>query len=149
MEPKLFTGIWLGICPRTDEALVSTKEGLVRASTVKRTPLEKAFVAEEVLGVEITPAGVERRAMMGAGEDDSGEQEVIKLDRTEEVRGVKRFRISKEDFAEIGMTDGCPGCKAIRAGRPAQNHTEACRRRVENHLKESVQGKLRLDRAEN
>ena len=128
MEPKFFAGICLGVCPRTDEALISTRDGLVRASTVKRKPPETAFVADELLKVQITPAGMERRAMHGAGDEDDGEQEVVKLDRTEEAPGVKRMKIMKNDFDEIGLTDGCPGCNAIRAGKPSQNHAEACRR---------------------
>ena len=148
MEPKFFAGIWLGVCPRTDEALIGTKEGLVRANTVKRKPLETAFVADELLSVKITPAGMERRVMHGAGAEDDGEQDVVKLDRTEEAPGVKRMKIMKGDFDEIGFTDGCPGCNAVRTGKPSQNHTEACRRRVEGYLKESKQGQQRLDKAE-
>ena len=43
MEPKFFSGVWLGASPRTDEALIGTDKGLVRASTVKRKPIESAF----------------------------------------------------------------------------------------------------------
>ena len=135
MEPNLFAGIWLGVCPRTDEALIGTKDGLVRANTVKRKPLETAFVADELLKVQITPAGMKQRAKHGAGDEDDGEQEVVKLVRAEEAPGVKGMKNMKVDFDEIGLTDGCPGCNAIRAGKPSQNHTKACRRRVENHLR--------------
>ena len=117
MEPKFFSGLWLGACPRTDEALIGTDKGLVRANTVKRKPIESAFVADEVLNVKITPGGMERRVMHGAGDEDDGEQDVVKLDRTEEVPGAKRMKIMKDDFEEIGFTDGCPGCNAIRAGK--------------------------------
>ena len=47
---------------------------------------------------------------------------------------------------KIGFTPGCPGCKAVNRGLPAQNHTELFRYRVEEHVK--VHGKERLDQAE-
>ena len=55
----------MGVCPRNDEALIGTKDGLVRANTVKRKPVEAAFVADELLSIKITPAGMERRVMHG------------------------------------------------------------------------------------
>ena len=118
---------------------------MVRANTLKRRPREKAFIAEELLEIQITPAGMEKRAMLGASNEDDGEQEVVKLDRTEETLGFKRLRINKEDFDEIGLTDGCPGCNAIRTDKPSQSHTESCRRRVERHLGESREGRERLE----
>ena len=43
-------------------------------------------------------------------------------------------RITREDVVRIGFTLNCPGCKAISRNAPAQNHTEACRARIEEEL---------------
>ena len=45
LEPKFEKGIWLGVCPRTDEATVGTPAGIVRAGTVKRQAIEDAWKA--------------------------------------------------------------------------------------------------------
>ena len=36
LEPKFEKGVWLGVCPSTDEATIGTPAGIVRAGTVKR-----------------------------------------------------------------------------------------------------------------
>ena len=125
------------MCPRSDEALIGTKDGLVRANTVKRKPIEQAFDAKEVLEINVGPSSASRRTMLGSEDDDDVGQEVIKMDKTEEAATAKRMRIVRSDFEEIGFTDGCPGCSAIQSEMPAKNHSEQCRRRVETHLNES------------
>ena len=36
LEPKFEKEIWLGVCPWTDEAIIGTPAGVVRAGAVKR-----------------------------------------------------------------------------------------------------------------
>ena len=55
---------------------------------------------------------------------------------TEPQREIKRrARITREEVARAGYTIGCPGCKAVSRNAPSQNHTEACRKRIEETLK--------------
>ena len=42
LEPKFEQGIWLVVRPRTDEAIIGTSGGTVRAGTVKRQAIEEA-----------------------------------------------------------------------------------------------------------
>ena len=46
----------------------------------------------------------------------------------------RRARITREDVVRVGFTINCPGCKAISRNAPPQNHTEACRTRIEQAL---------------
>ena len=55
LEPKFESGIWLGVCPRTDEAIIGTPAGVVRAGSVKRRTLEEAWKAAELLAIKETP----------------------------------------------------------------------------------------------
>ena len=54
-ELKFEKGVWLGVCPRTDEAIVGTTTGIARAGTVKRQRSEEACNAEQLLAISITP----------------------------------------------------------------------------------------------
>ena len=55
---------------------------------------------------------------------------------TEPQREIKRrARITREEVARAGFTVGCPGCRAVSRNAPSQNHTEACRKRIEETLK--------------
>ena len=46
--------------------------------------------------------------------------------------------LSRKDFERHGLTDGCPGCCdiSIRSGRISAHHV-ACRRRMENAIREA------------
>ena len=46
----------------------------------------------------------------------------------------RRTRITREDVKKFGYSLNCPGCRAISRGAPAENHTEACRTRIEAEL---------------
>ena len=46
----------------------------------------------------------------------------------------RSFRITKEDIERVGYSDGCEGGNAMRASKPAQRHSEYCRRRVQDYL---------------
>ena len=38
----------------------------------------------------------------------------------------------------MGFTVGCPGCRAVNRGLPAVNHSEACRNRIEQHMRDNA-----------
>ena len=42
----------------------------------------------------------------------------------------RRLKITRADLSTHGYSARCDGCRAALAGRPAQNHSEECRRRV-------------------
>merc|ERR1712002_1273487 len=46
----------------------------------------------------------------------------------------RRARITRADIIKMGFTIGCPGCRAISSNAPSQNHTEACRARIETAM---------------
>ena len=41
-----------------------------------------------------------------------------------------RFRITKTELRKHGYSARCDGCKAALEGKPSQNHSEECRRRM-------------------
>ena len=149
LEPKFEHGVWLGACPRTDEAVIGTSTGIVRAGTVKRQAVEDAWSSTSLLSVSITPrtAGkLSKRHELTVEGDE--ENKVIKVDESELPVDPKRFRITKDDIERIGYSEGCVGCNAIRQSKPTQRHSKYCRRRVQEDLKGSEEGRQRLEKAE-
>ena len=73
---------------------------------------------------------------------------LIKVDDTEAIGDPRRCRITKQDIDNVGYSDGCVGCNAMRAGKAAQRHSKYCRRRVQDELKGTEEGRQRLDKAE-
>ena len=62
--------------------------------------------------------------------------------------GIRRVRLNPSDFKVHGFTPGCPGCTAIKNGSVSQNHSEACRSRMENCLRGTPQGSKRIKDSE-
>ena len=58
----------------------------------------------------------------------------------------RRAGISKQDYRDHGYTPGCPGCIAIVRGTARQGHSEECRKRMEECLKDDERIKRARDR---
>ena len=72
----------------------------------------------------------------------------MKFDESEMPGDPRRLRITKEDIERVGFSDGCVGCNVMRQGKTAQRHSEYCRRRVQEDLRNTEEGRERLDKAE-
>ena len=59
---------------------------------------------------------------------------------------IQRERITKKDIDEFGATIGCQGCNAIKDNKRAQAHSDRCRSRIEECLRNTPHGAERLDR---
>ena len=75
-------------------------------------------------------------------------EKVINVDESEVPGDPRMFRINKGDIERVGYSDGCVSCNAKRASKPAQRHSEYCRRRVQENQKGSEEGRQRLEKAE-
>ena len=67
-------------------------------------------------------------------------------------RGPQRTRLMAKYFRDFGFTEGCPGCNTRLPGRNLlpemlQNHSEACRSRIESCLAGTTWGQARLNHA--
>ena len=56
LESSWFEGVWLGHARGSSEALVGTKDGVVRAWTIRRMPEEERWNAEAITEMQGTPA---------------------------------------------------------------------------------------------
>ena len=72
------------------------------------------------------------------------------LEKAREKTGLRarRVRLEKEDFITHGYTQGCPGCQALREEQPPRKHSEICRQRIEQALRQSEAGRERVERGE-
>ena len=131
LDPKFEKGVWLGVCPRTDEAIIGTPCRLVPAGTVKRQASEDAWKASSLLSISTTPwtTGKQSKRHEPTAEKDE-EEKIVKVDESEMPGDPRRSCITKEDIERVGVSDGCVGCNAMRHGKNAQRHSDYCRRRV-------------------
>ena len=66
VDPKFHDGIWLGLRMKSDESIIGTPNGVIKAKTVRRLPEDQRWSAEEVLNIRGRPSnpvpGVGRRS---------------------------------------------------------------------------------------
>ena len=152
IESKWSEGYLLGFCRRTSEAIAGTKDGVIRAGTLRRVGAHRRWDAEvldAVRGVRWTrdpdAEEVHDKLLVRMLSEDEKKQ----LERPAPETGPKtvyRIRLTRDYFIEKGFTNGCLGCKAILEGSGARGHTEACRRRTEEIMRNTSEGQDRLKR---
>ena len=148
LQSRFLSGVMMGV--QGAEYLVMTGDGAVRAHSLRRVPMESRWDKEIILQMKGTPwaprgGGVEEP--IPATRPGSQQVEEPVAGGNQEVPERRRMRMEKEDFIEHQYTPGCRGCTNLQAGRPAQGHSEKCRKRMEEELKKTAGGAARVARA--
>ena len=154
MEAKWEDGIWLGQARASNESLVGTRKGVVRAFAIKRSDEAKRWDAEMIKELKGTPQrpnleapGIEVpiRIHVPRPEEVTEEQTFDNSRSEETARGAY---LKPRDFEKYGWTKGCEGCRRLRTGgMQARPHTQECRERMEAEL--AREENPRCKRAEN
>ena len=147
-------GAFLGYRSQSGETMVGTADGVFKTRTVKRMPMEKRWSPDTISLV----VGLPWKPMPGDDTVDDVmpmvqihiQDDGIPIERPrcrDEHALPRRVYIQRRDVEQHGGTQGCPGCRAILTGKPAVNHSEPCRTRLEGKMRETRHGKAKLDGA--
>ena len=129
----------MGHTRNTSEVLIGTDEGIVKAWSVRRLPVEEQWDAERVSRIKGSPKSWE----IDAGEESHDSDLEDEENRQEEVEFLlpvtrlgekKSMYLSRRDFNRHGYTDGCVGCRAIASGvqgRTGIAHSRECKKLME------------------
>ena len=137
MESDWSTGIFVGVDPRTSEALIISGEGLFKCRTVRRVIREDAFSSKWVEEV-VTP--IDEYVQKGAKtsfEEVRTHRHVVesRAPVPEEINRTyapRRIRLEQKDFDKLGYTENCRGCEFLQTGIGVrQGHSSQCRERME------------------
>ena len=141
-------GMFVGIETRSSEYLFVNETGIYKGRSMKRLPRDKAFRVECLEEVKITINGYIDTGARTSVECRQGElaKEGVAGGRTFAPR---RARWLPSDFQKHGFTENCRGCIHLQDGvGPRMGHNEERRRRMEEILRQSEEGKDRVARAE-
>ena len=141
MESLWEEGIWLGHARGTNEVVIGTREGVVKAWAIKRRPGDEKWDGNLVKEMQGTPSkpnpnapGVTIPIKISIPGGDRMDPEEVRPPRNEtSSRGAY---LKKQDFEKYGYTGNCEGCRRVRTGLPARAHNADCRLRMEGHLKD-------------
>ena len=138
-------GVFLGVKGTTGEYIVGTEDGVWRTRTLRRRPVQERWNADNLAKVGGVPWRTSEKDPNIDGEklqlgvrvmDENCKEELAKEAASRQVI-PRRFHITTSDLEELGYTMGCPGCNAKLRGTTQQKHSESCRKRIEEKLKDA------------
>jgi hypothetical protein len=141
-------GIFLGVRGASGEIIVGDEKGVWKTRSVQRkSPSERwAEGALEVIRhvpwrVSDEDPNMDGEKLQLEGVSRKLEEPEVQLQKDVAV-APSRFMIRKEDLERHGYSANCPGCKSILRGTARQGHSESCRKRLEEELKDDPRIKL-------
>ena len=146
-------GMFMGAHGRNGDALVMTKDGVIKGGSVKRMPEEKRWSTEDFDQMCGTPW-----KMRPQKPEDLDAPIAIAMPAVEPgVRlmpvpadrdSLPRNLYVKKADVEGNYTAGCEGCNAIQVGLPARAHSSECRTLVQQRLLRTEEGRARVLKAQ-
>lgn len=135
-------GVYLGVKGTSGEVMVANEKGIWKTRSVQRKPLDERWDKKSIDMIKFVPWRVNEEDPKVDGELPAA----IKLDEQEEKREMEKMEsrvprracITREDVQKYGYSAKCPGCLAILRGTARQGHSEGCRRRLEEEMKEEA-----------
>ena len=146
-------GIFVGVRRKSGEVWIAKPDGIVKARSVKRIPFEERWGEDCVNWVKWVPWHRYRGDEFQDGEVPEGVPESERASPVDEKPKVnvggkggvvfvetrekvpRKFYISYQDIQEHGGTPRCKGCYNMARGMSNPGHTEECRSRFEELLK--------------
>ena len=120
--------------------LVGTPNGVVKVNCIKRLPMNQAKDPELLKKIRgypwrLTPGDVQNEpgevpAMVASEPVVPG----LPRGREAEVAARRVYIRRNVELRKYGFTQGCRGCMAAETGNAPENHSEACRRRIESAM---------------
>ena len=147
LEARFAEGMYVGLKSNSQEYWVCNEEGLVvQSNTIKRKPAEERWDRQWVLGVIGTPwlpggpralrEGGVREGAVREGQTVRDDEGPVEREPATAPGQPRRTKITKKALGTFGRTEGCPGCAAVDRGGPYEEHTTACRDRIERDMEE-------------
>ena len=155
-EDRMEPGIFVGFRMKSSEyILIANGEATTARTITRRSVPERWTNPEEIVNIPVwawdrpghRQAGAVRP--MGERRDRNHEPDEALLPKPlAEAGPSKRVYLKQSDFDAHGLTQECPGCRAMGRGMRAQGHSAICRARMEELLKGTAKGQQRPQEAE-
>ena len=153
LQSMLCEGIYLGKTHTSGECIIGTKDGIIKARDVYRKSMDERYNQNLLKLIRGTPwkttpqnevegEEVPEFRVVNPGEPQQGQH----AEQDGEAM-PRRVKITREVLERFGYTSGCPGCNNTRLGRYHRAHSEQCRERLEEAIREDETTKHRIEAA--
>ena len=155
LETDWHEGAWLGHARSSNEVLIGTLQGVVRAWAIKLKPEDEKWDADLIKNMKGTPAQPNPNKMglnvpIRVTFDPTPPEFVEPQVQQRRVGGMPRqMPIHHWMLKKYGYTEDCKGCEQRRSGLGTRlPHNQPCRRRLEEAMAEDERGRGTKQRAE-
>ena len=134
-------GVWLGQVRSSNEIVIGTKDGVVRAYAVRRQDEASRWQGDRIKDIKGTPSQPDpNKPGLHIPLRVRFDPIVVGVEAEEVVdreAASRRERITHKTLEKYGYTEGCDGCTHKRAGLgETKNHSEACRARIDERRRD-------------
>ena len=143
---KFKYGVFVGVHPRTSEALVANEHGTFRARTVKRLTEDKRWDVASLRLVKGVPWDLVSEEKTVADIPVPSTDADVPPPPVPPEMTTRRMYIKRKDVEKFGMTPGCPGCASIAKRTTTMAHNDKCRERIQKCLEETIEGAERVEK---
>ena len=149
-------GVYLVHKTLSGESIVGNKEGVFRTRTIRRVPVEDRWrfeLIQEVAGVpwKCSPQSDEaEQVVQDAVQPSPSDSPVMPPEPPHVVckeEAPWRLYVKTDLLKQIGYTPGCPGCRALQTRRTRVGHSDECRKRAVDAMKDTAIGRERITAA--
>jgi hypothetical protein len=141
-------GVFLGIRGASGEIIFGDEKGVWKTHSITRKPPSERWAEGALEVVRHVPSrvsdsnpNVDGEKLQLDGMSRKLEEPEVQLQKDVAV-APNRFMIRKEDLERYGHSANCQGCRSILRGTARQGHSEPCRKRIEEALKDDLRIKL-------
>ena len=138
LEARMVEAVYVGHASRSGTVLALTPDGAIRGVGVARFPEDVSWpTAEELSHLKGLPwAWKESSAAERPAEAGVGDAAVYQIPERGPIH--RSFYVTRRDIEKHGATPGCAACVQVATrGRTTVGHTNACRERILERMKES------------
>ena len=152
LESEWKEGIWLGHSRNTNETIIGTKEGVIRAYAIKRQDPDQRWSEQWIREMTGTPQRPDpkRGELMIPIKVRFDPPSADVPEPTEPLRkeaGMRRMKITEAMLGKYGYSEGCEGCRSKAVGTTQKPHSENCRQRIEVAMEGDEEGKEQRQKA--
>ena len=155
MTERFEEGVLISIVEETDEVIVTTARGPIKARNIKRRDVTQQWCARAILDVKIKPSQFyfdtsPLRPEPHIHADPMEPRPAADIDPDQKPQ-PRSFITRPSDFAVHGYTKGCPSCinlsKGLGASEDGARHSLKCRDRIREARMGTTEGRARIERA--
>jgi hypothetical protein len=150
MESEWEEGIWLGHNRATNESVIGTENGVIRAYSIERKPEGERWdraMMDAIKGTPQQPDPTKQSVHIPTkvNFDEPDDEEVEEAQPARNPMDVRRMRITMETLQKYGFSEDCEGCRFKRAGmNERRGHSDKCRERIYKEMQNDEDDKQKL-----